>query len=57
MEEQGLIRKDMEAFLGSRQRVADILNRKRPLSLAMIRKLNKGLGIPTEVLIQETSLA
>ena len=56
MEEQGLTRKDMEPFLGSRQRVSDILNRKRPLSLTMIRKLNQGLGIPAEVLIQETKL-
>ncbi len=56
MEEQSLTRKDMQSFLGSRQRVSDILNRKRPLSLAMIRKLNQGLGIPAEVLIQETKL-
>ena len=48
-----LTRKDMETYLGSRQRVSDILNRKRPLSLTMIRKLNRGLGIPAEVLIQE----
>ena len=54
MEEQNLTRKDMETYLGSRQRVSDILNRKRPLSLTMIRKLNQGLGIPAEVLIQET---
>ena len=54
MEQQGLTRKDMEQFLGSRQRVSDVLNRKRPLNLNMIRKLNRGLGIPAEVLIQET---
>ena len=53
MEEQDLTRKDMETYLGSRQRVSDILNRKRPLSLTIIRKLNRGLGIPAEVLIQE----
>ena len=53
MEEQDLTRKDMETYLGSRQRVSDILNRKRPLSLTMIRKLSRGLGIPAEVLIQE----
>ena len=53
MEEQDLTRKDMETYLGSRQRVSDILNRKRPLSLTMNRKLSRGLGIPAEVLIQE----
>ena len=53
MEEQDLTRKDMETYLGSRQRVSDILNRKRPLSLTMIRKLSRGVGIPAEVLIQE----
>ena len=56
MEGQGLTRKDMESFLVSRQRVSDVLNRKRPLSLAMIRKLNQGLGIPAEVLIREAKL-
>lgn len=56
MEEQDLTRKDMEIYLGSRQRVSDVLNKKRPLSLTMIRKLNQGLGIPAEVLIQETGM-
>ena len=42
MEEQDLTRKDMETYLGSRQRVSDILNRTRPLSLTMIRKLSRG---------------
>ncbi|MDP6040084.1 MAG: helix-turn-helix domain-containing protein [Candidatus Latescibacteria bacterium] len=54
MDQQGLSRKDLEAYLGRRQSVADILNRKRPLSLKMIRKLNEGLGIPAEILIRET---
>ena len=54
MEQQGLSRKDMEVFLGSRQRVSDVLNHKRGLSLNMIRKLHRGLGIPVDVLIQET---
>ena len=54
MEQQGLSRKDLEAYLGRRQRVADVMNRKRPLSLDMIRKLNEGLGIPAEVLIRKT---
>jgi len=52
MEQQGLSRKDMEPILGSRGRVAEILNRKRPLSLEMIRRLHSELGIPAEVLIQ-----
>ena len=54
MDQQGLSRRDMEAYLGKRQRVADVLNRKRPLSLTMIRRLNEGLGIPAEILIRET---
>ncbi|CCF20198.1 putative transcriptional regulator protein [Pseudorhizobium banfieldiae] len=52
MEQQGLTRKDLEPVLGSRGRVAEILNRKRPLSLEMIRRLNAELDIPAEVLIQ-----
>jgi HTH-type transcriptional regulator/antitoxin HigA len=47
----GLTRKDLEKVLGSRARVSEILNRKRTLSLAMIRDLHKGLGIPADVLI------
>ncbi|WP_281976683.1 helix-turn-helix domain-containing protein [Pseudorhizobium flavum] len=52
MEQQGLSRRDLEPVLGSRGRVAEILNRKRPLSLEMIRRLNAELDIPAEVLIQ-----
>lgn len=51
MEQQGLERKDLEAFIGSRHRVSEVLNRKRTLSLDMIRKLHSGLGIPLEVLV------
>lgn len=51
MEQQGLERRDLEPFLGSRHRVSEVLNRKRGLSLNMIRKLNKGLGIPLSVLV------
>ena len=54
MEQNALTRKDLEPYLGPRQRVADVLNRKRPLSLNMIRKLHGGLGIPAEILIRET---
>ncbi|MEN4043053.1 MAG: hypothetical protein ROW52_08625 [Anaerolineaceae bacterium] len=52
MDSRGLDRRDLEQYLGSSGRVSEILSRKRPLTLAMIRKLNAGLGIPAEVLIQ-----
>ena len=53
MEQRGLSRRDLEVFIGSRARVAEVLNLKRRLTLPMIRKLHKGLGIPAEVLIRE----
>jgi len=53
MEQGGLTRKDLEPYIGSQSKVSEVLNRKRPLSLAMIRALHKGLGIPAEVLLQE----
>lgn len=52
MESRGLTRRDLEPYIGSRGRVSEILNRKRPLSIEMIRRLHAGLGIPAEVLIQ-----
>ena len=52
LESRGLSRGDLEPYLGSRARVSEILNRKRRLSLEMIRRLNRGLGIPAEILIQ-----
>ena len=52
MEQQGLSRKDLEPYLGSRQRVSEVLNRRRALSLGMIRRLHKELGIPLENLIR-----
>jgi HTH-type transcriptional regulator/antitoxin HigA len=52
MEAQGLTRKDLEPLLGGRGRASEVLARKRPLSLTMIRKLAKTLHIPAEVLIQ-----
>lgn len=54
MEQQGLTRKDLEPLIGSRTRVAEILNRKRNLSIAMIRRLHEKLGISAEILIQPT---
>ena len=52
MESRGLTRRDLEPFLGSRARVAEVLNRRRPLTIDMIRKLHEGLGISAEVLIR-----
>ena len=52
MESRGLSRRDLEPFIGSRARVSEVLNRKRSLTLGMIRRLHKGLGIPADVLIQ-----
>ena len=57
MEQMGLTRKDLEPILGSRARVSEILNRKRPLTLPMIRRLAAELKIPAEVLIQESRAA
>jgi len=54
MEHQGLTRKDLEPLIGTRTRVAEVLNRKRNLSIGMIRRLHSKLGIPAEVLIQPT---
>ena len=52
LESRGLTRRDLERYIGSRARVSEVLNRKRPLTMDMIRNLHKGLGIPAEVLIQ-----
>jgi len=52
MEQQGLSRRDLEPLIGTRTRVAEVLNRKRDLSIAMIRRLHDHLGIPAEVLIR-----
>lgn len=52
VESRGLSRRDLERYIGSRARVSEVLNRKRPLTMEMIRNLHKGLGIPAEVLIQ-----
>jgi HTH-type transcriptional regulator / antitoxin HigA len=57
MESRGLTRQDLEPAIGSRARVAEILNRKRPPTLEMIRRLNQQLGIPAQTLIQPYLLA
>ena len=52
MEQKGLTRKDLEPLIGTRTRVAEVLNRKRSLSIGMIRRLHNALGISAEVLIR-----
>lgn len=56
MDVRGLTRKDLEPYIGPRGRVADIMNRTRPLSVGMIRRLCAGLGLPADVLIQPYAL-
>jgi HTH-type transcriptional regulator/antitoxin HigA len=55
MDQLGMTRKDLEPYLGPRSRISEIFNRKRELSLTMIRSLHKRLGIPLESLIQNKS--
>lgn len=54
MEQQNLSKKDLVPYIGSLSRISEILSRKRPLSLTMIRNLHKGLGIPAKVLIADS---
>jgi HTH-type transcriptional regulator/antitoxin HigA len=56
LESRGLARRDLEPYIGSRARVSEVLNRRRALTLEMIRKLHQGLGVPAEVLIQPYDL-
>lgn len=56
MESRGLTRRDLEPYLGSRARVAEVLNRRRALTIEMIRKLHEGLGISADVLIRPYSV-
>lgn len=56
MESRGLTRRDLEPYIGTRGRVAEVLNRRRPLSVEMIRRLHAGLGLPAEILIQPYAL-
>ncbi len=51
MEQKALTRKDLEPYLGTRARVSEVLNKKRNLTLPMIKKLHKGLNIPYNCLI------
>ena len=52
MEQQGLTRRDLEEIIGTRTRIAEVLNRKRGLSIAMTRRLHERLGISADVLIR-----
>lgn len=54
MEQQGLTRKDLEPMIGTRNRIAEVFNRKRGLSIEMIRQLHDKLGIPADILIRPT---
>jgi len=53
MEQMGLNRKDLVPYIGSKSKVSEILSGRRPLSLAVMRALHRGLGIPAEVLLKE----
>lgn len=57
MDQKGLTVKDLEPMIGRRNRVYEILNRKRPLTLKMIWRLHNQLGIPAESLIKQTNEA
>ncbi len=54
MEQSGMTIKDLEPLIGRSNRVYEVLSKKRPLTLAMIRRLHRGLGIPANVLIAES---
>ena len=54
MDQAGLQSADLHPYLQSKSKVSEVMNRKRPLSLSMIRALHRGLKIPAEVLVQET---
>lgn len=53
MEQIGLVQKDMVPYIGTKSKVSEVLNGKRPLTLSMMRSLNKNLGISAEVLLKE----
>lgn len=57
MEQSGLTAKDLQPMIGRLNRVYEVLNRKRPLTLPMIWKLHQGLGIPAENLIRPSGAA
>jgi len=54
MDQAGLAATDLQPYLQSKSKISEVMNRKRPLSLSMIRSLHRGLHIPAEVLVQES---
>lgn len=56
MEQNNLAPDDLQPLIGKSDRVHEVLNRKRPLNLRMIRNIHKKFGIPAEILIQEAHL-
>jgi HTH-type transcriptional regulator/antitoxin HigA len=56
MDARGLDRKALEPYIGSRARVAEVLNRIRPMTLEMIRRLAEGLDVPADVLVRRYPL-
>ncbi len=57
LEARGLSHRDLESSIGNSKQVEAILNRQQPLTLYVIRRLNKNLGLPAEILIQPCSVA
>lgn len=57
MDQHGLSAADMAPILGTRSRVSEVLNGKRPLTLAMVRRLHERLGIPADLLIADHAAA
>lgn len=55
MEEEGLTPRDLIPYIGQRSHVYEVLNRKRPLSMRMARKLHKNLRIPAHIFLKETA--
>ena len=56
MDQMQLSRKDLVPYIGSLSKVSEVLTRKRPLSLSMIRRLHRGLDIPADILIEDVSV-
>lgn len=54
LDQLGLKASDLTAYIPSKSKISEVLNRKRPLSLSMIRALQSGLGISADILVQET---
>jgi HTH-type transcriptional regulator / antitoxin HigA len=57
MDQEGLTRADLVPYIGSQSKVSEVLRRKRPLSITMIRNLHEGLNIPAATLIQPPATA